>query len=163
VEGGYDGTFDDFFSDWTKGNIAFGSFLDHLLSFAEAFSKNDGRLLLLSYDDMANDIFGAVSSIVSFLDLNISDHRVKELLESFSFQSMRENIDKFQPRSVKWKNGFCFLRKGSSGDSESVITVEKRKLFKKCIIKEKYVERVTSLLHHNPTTLNKFLTLVSLD
>lgn len=44
VEGGYEGTFAEFFQDWIRGNIAFGSWIDHILSYASC-GKNLMRLL----------------------------------------------------------------------------------------------------------------------
>lgn len=55
---------------------------------------------------------------MDFLHLTHIPDRVleKEILPSFEFDAMKDNINRFQPKSVTWLNGFTFLRRGTSGD-----------------------------------------------
>ena len=66
VEGRYEKGFDNFFSDWLAGRIAFGSWIDHIQSFAAAapfvnsFQKNENvkdtrKVLLIYYEDLISD------------------------------------------------------------------------------------------------------------
>lgn len=54
--------------------------------------------------------------------LNLTHIPMEELdtmiLPSFEFEAMKSNIDRFQPKSVTWLNGFTFLRRGESGDGK---------------------------------------------
>jgi Sulfotransferase domain len=38
VEGGFEGSFDEFFDDWLNGKLAFGSWIDHIRSYEAAFA-----------------------------------------------------------------------------------------------------------------------------
>ena len=142
-EGTYTESYDTFARDWMAGKVAFGSPVHHLLSFAEGFGDNfyrnclqdstgntkDQPLLLLSYQDMKVNLRQQVLRIINFLDLrNISmDMLDNEILPTFEFQSMKENIHKFQPKSVTWLNNFQFLRKGVVGDGKNLMTIEDEK------------------------------------
>ena len=44
-----------------------------------------------------------------------------EILPSFTFNVMKDNIQKFQPKSVGWLNDFQFLRRGVSGDGRMLM------------------------------------------
>ncbi|KAL3765468.1 hypothetical protein ACHAWO_009313 [Cyclotella atomus] len=143
-EGRYEHDFYTFAKDWMDGNVAFGSALHHLLSFAEGFGDNhyacgdknattaskkcsngaeESPLLLLSYERMKNNLRTEVLRIMEFLQLsNIPmDALENELLPSFEFQCMKKDLDRFQPRSVTWLNGFTFLRRGESGDGKRMM------------------------------------------
>ena len=140
IEGTYTDTFETFLKDWMDGKIPFGSSLHHLIGFAGGFADNlydtnssrghddidddesnsvtDQPLLLLSYEKMKSNLRTEVLRIISFLNLtHIPSHVLEEeILPSFGFSSMKNNIEKFQPKSVGWLNGFQFLRKGVTGD-----------------------------------------------
>ena len=131
-EGTYEHDFHAFCRDWMDGKVAFGSPIHHLLSFAEGFdaclsneSNNTGYcpLLLLSYERMKTNLREEVMRIMQFL--NLTHIPVKELddtiLPSFEFASMKENIHRFQPKSVTWLNDFQFLRRGESGDGKALL------------------------------------------
>ena len=148
-EGTYTDTFETFFRDWMDGRIPFGSSLHHLISFAGAFADNmyettfdgndsihdngggsstsssdvnDQPLLLLSYEQMKANLHTEVLRIISFLNLTIPSHVLEdEILPSFEFSSMKNNIEKFQPKSVGWLNGFQFLRRGVTGDGKKLL------------------------------------------
>ena len=42
---------------------------------------------------------------------------------------MRANQDRFQPRSVAWKDGYSFIRKGEAGDYKALLTKGQRDRF----------------------------------
>ena len=122
-EGGYEGSFDDFFQEWTAGQVAFGSWADHIRSFlpaaATTIDGDDGRqqrVLFLFYDDMLTDLSSAVRSIAEFIEMDVTHDDINGLLPTFTFDAMKANLNRFQPRSVTWKNNFKFLRKGIAGD-----------------------------------------------
>ena len=143
-EGTYQDNFSTFALDWMEGTLPFGSPLHHLLSYVEGFSHNsyadvehesndsvdknpikrqERPLLLLSYEKMKSNLRQEVLKIMDFLNItNIPmDVLDKDILPSFEFDSMKRNIDRFQPQSVTWLNGFQFLRRGESGDGRSMM------------------------------------------
>ena len=123
------------------GKLPFGSSLHHLISYAGGFADNlyattassrghddigdeesnsvtDQPLLLLSFEKMKSNLRTEALRIISSLHLTHIPSRVleEEILQSFEFSSMKNNIEKFQPKWVGWLNGFQFLRKGVTGD-----------------------------------------------
>jgi len=149
-EGTYTDTFETFVTDWMDGKIPFGSSLDHLMSFAEGFAVDNALydttsssddddtsscsssigqpLLLLSYEQLKSSLRTEVHRIISFLNLtHIPMHVLnEELLPSFEFHSMKNNIHKFQPKSVGWLNGFQFLRRGVVGDGRRLMLLNSK-------------------------------------
>ena len=82
-EGGYEGDFEDFFNEWIEGKIAFGSYIDHVCSFATAFAETSDTcdVLLLSYEEMLSDLQAAVSKVARFIEADVTDDDIKELFE----------------------------------------------------------------------------------
>ena len=145
-EGTYTDTYEAFLRDWMDGKVPFGCSLHHLIGFAGAFADNlydttdvgddgpissntsgsgmmDQPLLLLSYEKMKVNLRSEVLRIISFLNLTHIPSNVleEEILPSFEFSSMKNNIGKFQPKSVGWLNGFQFLRRGVAGDGKKLL------------------------------------------
>jgi sulfotransferase len=151
VEGGFTGSFEQFFDEWLDGTLPYGSWIDHMRSYEDALALSsssfatagsssssssvklaDGRhLLFVSYEQMLDDLDGVVQTLIEFLHLHdVSDEQRAALLPTFSFAAMKADIDRFQPKSVHWQNNnFCFLRKGIVGDYQEVITEAQRARF----------------------------------
>ena len=175
VEGGYEGTFDEFFQEWIAGDIAFGSWVDHVLSFAIGVSTgqqqhvsnsdqvalqlpNGPRILLVSYEEMIHDLPRVVENIQNFLKCNsITSQQRQDMIPTFSFDSMKQNLAKFQPQSVQWKNEFVFLRKGVSGDFHNMISDHQWKQFMEYIEKAKYHEILAELLQESHPHIHRML------
>lgn len=86
-------------------------------------SNNEQPLLLLSYEQLKSNLQSQVERIITFLNLtHIPQHVLEdEILPSFEFNDMKRNIDRFQPKSVGWLNGFQFLRRGVTGDGRKLL------------------------------------------
>ena len=124
-EGCYEKPLGDFFQEWVDGKIPFGSWTDHLLSYATMIAR--GEVVVLCYhEDMVRDLPTHVERLVKFLDLDRGDDDgalTKEgwecILPSFGFESMKKDLNRFQPKSVTWRHNFQFLRNGVVGDHYS--------------------------------------------
>eukprot|EP00929_Paragymnodinium_shiwhaense_P001553 TRINITY_DN101792_c0_g1_i1.p1 TRINITY_DN101792_c0_g1~~TRINITY_DN101792_c0_g1_i1.p1 ORF type:complete len:310 (-),score=29.76 TRINITY_DN101792_c0_g1_i1:167-1096(-) len=115
----FEGSFADFHAKWVAGKIEYGRWADHLVSWDQA--SKDARVLILSYEEMCANLRPCLKRVVEHLQLrNIDDAALDKLLPCFSFDDMKKNRDNFQPTSVKWKDGFSFLRKGVKGDHGSL-------------------------------------------
>lgn len=141
VEGGYEKSMDEFFVEWMKGEIAYGTWDEHVLSYMVAFSTgtkrkvtlDDGReFLLILYQEMVENLAAVVDELVEFLQLDIGAHPVNDLLRLFSFDYMSQHIDHFQPKSVTWKNQFKFLRGGRTGDGCRMISTAQQMEYDRC-------------------------------
>jgi len=167
VEGDFGQSFDSFFSDWVNGTLPYGSWMDHVLSYAPYFkytkkakdtiipnndksSTVENQFLILFYEDMVSDLFSSVQKITSFLDLDtvISAEDIQNILPSFTFDQMKANINRFQPQSVTWKNNFSFLRKGVVGDSQTTSLLSKlqRDEFQELLQSQRFEEKLKLLV-----------------
>ena len=168
VEGGFAGSFDEFFMDWVDGKVAFGTWMDHVLSYLPAFSDQESestgrrQFLLVSYDEMLQDLPTVLQKLVVFLELNVGVEEQRALLPSFSFDHMKVESDRFQPKSVAWKNQFSFLRRGISGDASSMIMEDQRRLFAEHLQARDFKKLVTDGLGiHSPMEKDTILRLLN--
>lgn len=60
---------------------------------------------------------------------------------------MQSNINMFQPRSVKWRENFCFVRKGQIGSYVELFDAEDLDLYNKMISSQE-LSHVESLLNN---------------
>lgn len=126
ADGGFEGTFDEFFTAWINGDVAYGKWADNVELWTAA-ARTDPRVLLLRYEDMKTDIRGCVQKIIDHCDLPISDDKLTELLPKFSFQYMKTNLAKFSPKTTELResaDGFQFVRKGKVGDHIALFNPE---------------------------------------
>jgi|MDTB01.2.fsa_nt_gb hypothetical protein len=122
-DGGDDfGSFDNFLQLWLNGDIPYSKWVDHLKTW-KAFidsPEGDSRVLLLHYEDMKEDLGREMKKISAHLGLeNLSESDIEGLVDSLTFSSMKSNLKKYEPVSVRWREGYSFLRKGTVGDSLS--------------------------------------------
>lgn len=160
VEGCYENSLRDFFEDWMNGHLPFGSWDDHVRSYAPAIASGD--VFLLAYEDMVNDLHGCVQKLIGFLDLDdvLSEKDISELLPSFTFQSMKKDLQRFQPKSVSWKNNFKFLRKGQVGDFKVVLSSSERDAFHQHLAKKNFFDDVKATFANDLEATKKILKLV---
>uniref|UniRef100_A0A7S4N7Y2 Sulfotransferase domain-containing protein n=1 Tax=Odontella aurita TaxID=265563 RepID=A0A7S4N7Y2_9STRA len=145
-EGRYTGTFDEFFREWIRGKIAFGSWIDHVLSYAPSLSSSRDDVLFVSYEEMLSDTRTTATALAKFLSARVSDSDLDEMLPTFSFASMKSDLDKFRPRSVAWRNDFQFLRRGVSGDSRTAADDEQRGMWRERLEREDFEGRLRCIL-----------------
>lgn len=156
VEGTYTGSFEQFFEDWLNGEIYYGTWMNHALSYAagirQATEQEDNDVLVLEYERMVNDLPHCVDQIIHHLELgHLQANKnvvVDELLPTFSFAYMKAHASIFQPKSVGWLNQYQFLRKGIVGDSKSpngLVTESMRVAFREYLQKTGYVEQIHSI------------------
>ncbi|CAK0826511.1 unnamed protein product [Prorocentrum cordatum] len=126
-DGGFSGSFEEFFIEWCAGKIPFGPWADSLKSFMVDTNQGlqaaarDERILILSYAELKNDIGSAVRRIISHCNVDISEAEIEKCLPRFDISYMKANNAKFEPRSVRWEDkgdGFQFIRHGQSGDGQ---------------------------------------------
>ena len=125
--------------DWVAGRICFGSWVDHLRSWLdpeiECLEKVglDPRVLVVSFEEMKISIESVVMKVAAHLRVELSDEQISFILPRLSFEHMKANINKYQPRSVQWlekNDSFAFVRKGEIGDSRRLFTDEHEELFR---------------------------------
>jgi len=122
VEGGYEGTFSEFFDQSIDGSMAFGKWTDHIKSW---WTSDNAQVLFVTYEEMKKDLRKVVDRLVQFLNIPRTKEEVDVLMERFTVKYMQQAKNKgsgnkqFQPVSVTWKKGFQFVRKGVVGDHKN--------------------------------------------
>jgi len=122
----FEGTFNEFATDWMEGKLPFGRWTEHIKVWRENQLPN---VLYLSYEEMKKDLKTAVHEVAQFLELDLAKDAIDELVPNFTIDAMKSDRKRFEPVSVQWKEGFNFVRKGIVGDSEKSFDEETARAF----------------------------------
>ena len=115
-----EGTFDDFFECFIQGEVDWGDYCDHLVSWVR--HKRDRNVLFLTYESMKDDPEAAILEIAHFLGANYIE-KVKNpqilasILEHTSFARMSQDQSRWS--SQRPSHMTPFIRKGKVGDWQS--------------------------------------------
>jgi sulfotransferase len=118
-----EGTFETFFECFIRGEVDFGDYFDHLLSWLE--HRGEPNLLFLTYEAMIEAPRTAVASIARFLGAagrDADDALIDAVVERSSFDSMRRDQGRWS--SERPKDMPAFVRKGLVGDWRSEFSPE---------------------------------------
>lgn len=113
----YDGDWDHWYDIYSKGEVEFGLWQEHVKSWWNVRDRDD--VLFLFYEDMLADPAAAVKSIADFVGVSLSSERVEEVVKATSFTAMQKDP---QSNYSIWKSKFRkdgaqnFMRKGEIGD-----------------------------------------------
>jgi hypothetical protein len=145
-DGGYTGTFEEFFEGFLEGTIVYGKWQDHI----EAWLGNgvDGtdkerNFLLLHYEDMKKDLAKETKRLAKFLvddnngessenrktfDDRCLDEIVSRVVPHCTFDAMKRERKRYTPLTVSWKTNpktgkpyDKFVRKGNIGDGRKIL------------------------------------------
>ena len=112
---GYEGSWEEHFQLFLRGDTYFGSYFDHVLPWWRA-SQNDETVLFLKYEDMKKDHAGSVAKIASFLDIQADAQFIDRVVALSSFGAMTSNqntnFDWIPQKADKPRH----FRKGDIGD-----------------------------------------------
>lgn len=115
---------DTFWKNFIEGDVVFGNYFDHLLSWWP--HKDDKNVLLLKYEDMKKDLPQAVSQMASFMNIELSSETVAKIADLTSFEKMKKD----NTANLSWVKQYSedgkpsFLRKGVVGDWKNVLSEE---------------------------------------
>jgi LPS sulfotransferase NodH len=112
-----DGTFDDFFECFVRGEVDFGDYFDHLASWLP--KVGEANVLFLVYEQMLADPRAAVVAIGEFLGgaaARVAADRalLERIVAASSFDSMRRDQRRWS--SERPANMPEFVRRGVAGD-----------------------------------------------
>ena len=125
MEGRYEKSLGEFYKEWVNGEIPFGSWSDHIVSYATLMANDE--VLHISYEDLVLNPKSCLMRLTEFLELDqIKEKDIVSMLPTFSFASMKKDSTRFQPKSVTWIGNFSFLRKGVIGDNKNELEDEIR-------------------------------------
>ena len=129
-DGGFSEGWDTFFESWIEGTIAFGSWFDHLNGWRDASA--DANVLVLKYEDMKTDLRGVARAVAAHVDPSrpLCEHELDEIVRACTFEAMKDDIEKYQPISVRWTDEtFSFVNRGVVGSFEDVFSDEQKTRF----------------------------------
>nr|XP_020040749.1 sulfotransferase 6B1-like [Castor canadensis] len=121
-----------FFELFLRGDVVYGSWFDHILSWEE--HKNDKDILIIFYEELKKDFAKSLKKITTFLDINVNDNEINKIASKTSFSEMKNNAVKenFDPNHT-----ICALtadrnlvfRKGVVGDWINYFTSKQKRVF----------------------------------
>lgn len=131
---------EQYFEWFIQGNVAFGSWFDHIRGWMSMKGKEN--FLILSYEELKRDTRSTVQKICQFLGKKLEPEELNSVLENSSFQVMKENKMSNYTLLCGWlldqENG-TLMRKGISGDWKNYFTVAQAEAFDK-IFQEKMAD-----------------------
>ncbi|GFR06282.1 hypothetical protein TNCT_693711 [Trichonephila clavata] len=134
--------FDEFFEKFISGNIGYGNYFDHVLSFFA--HKNDENMLVVSYEKLQRNRRDEILRIAKFLgeeyhqSLIGDESLLEKILERTSFDYMKKNLSLTHPMSEKGgeRKTINFFRKGVVGDGKKALSAEQQERLKNMAIKK---------------------------
>ncbi|XP_061085892.1 sulfotransferase 6B1-like [Conger conger] len=119
-----------------KGEVVYGSWIDHLLSWERA--ETNENTLFVYYESLKKDLPKYVQEISSFLGLSVTEEQAREVAKRSSFREMKERVEREKQRErPDPTNTVCALtsdrklifRKGAVGDWKNHFTAEQNATF----------------------------------
>lgn len=115
---------DSFWEKYVSGQLEFGNYIDHILSWLP--HKDDKNVLFITYEYMKKDLKQAVSRMATFMGANLSDDVVSKIADMTTFDNMKKD----DTANYSWQEMFQkqdvqpFLRKGVVGDWKNFLSAE---------------------------------------
>jgi len=93
--------------------------------------RNQSNVLFLRFDEIKNNPVDAVKTIAHFLDVKLSPEALNKVVAKTSFKAMKAINHRFFPatQSMWTKVGGSIIRKGQSGDGETLFDSEQLQKF----------------------------------
>ncbi|KAI5611996.1 sulfotransferase family 2, cytosolic sulfotransferase 3 [Silurus asotus] len=119
------GTFEEFVDKFLAGEVIFGKWTDHV----KCWNNTDlgDRILYITYEEMIQDLHGALERILHFLGKHMSKDVLKRVCEHCEFKSMKQNnMSNYSlvPQTIMDNEKSPFLRKGIVGDWKNYFSPE---------------------------------------
>ncbi|CAL1272149.1 unnamed protein product [Larinioides sclopetarius] len=125
---------DEFFEGFVSGNLAYGHYFDHALSFFA--HKDDENMLLVSYEKLLQNKREEILRIAKYLGekyfqiLSENDSIMEKVLEHTSFEYMKNNLSLIYPDGKSGQRNVNFFRKGVFGDGKKSLKPDQLKRLK---------------------------------
>nr|XP_013008502.1 sulfotransferase 6B1-like [Cavia porcellus] len=121
-----------FFELFLQGEVVYGSWFDHVLSWEE--HRNDKNILIIFYEEMKKDFSKSLKKITTFLGINVNDSEVNKIAQKTSFSEMKnnsikENYDLSHTICALTSDRNLVFRKGVVGDWINYFTSKQKSVF----------------------------------
>ncbi|GFY73932.1 sulfotransferase 1E1 [Trichonephila inaurata madagascariensis] len=122
----YSGNFENFFQEFLSDKVPYGPLWKHYQEMWDHL--NEANILILFYEDLHKDIQGAIKKIATFLDRDVSDEEINNIVEHCSFHNMAQNpnvnYQHWDDLGIRKIHEAKFMRKGEIGDWKNYFTSE---------------------------------------
>ena len=118
------GTFEDYCRRFINGEVDYGDYFDHFASWQSRL--DDPNVFFCTYEQMICDVKGIIKRLALFLELEIDNHILEKVIQNCSFQSMKNDPERWSSKRPKDMPGF--IRKGEIGDWHNYFSEEQSKL-----------------------------------
>ncbi|XP_034041365.1 sulfotransferase 6B1 [Thalassophryne amazonica] len=112
-----DTTWDSFYSSFMAGDVAWGSYFEHVLAWEKKL--NDPNVMLVTYEELKQDLRSSVRQISEFFSFSLTDDQVQQISDEGTFAAMKDSA---AASHGVMKN--VFFRKGEIGDWKNHFTAE---------------------------------------
>uniref|UniRef100_A0A8C2KGR4 Sulfotransferase n=1 Tax=Cyprinus carpio TaxID=7962 RepID=A0A8C2KGR4_CYPCA len=82
-----------FFSDFMAGEVAWGSYFDHALTWEKRL--DDPNVMMVTYEELKQNLSEDVKKISAFFNLPLTDEQVSNIAGGSTFNTMLENSWQF--------------------------------------------------------------------
>lgn len=126
----FPGTWGEYLERFMTGNVAYGSWFNHVKSWWK--KKEEHPILFLFYEDMKENPKKEIKKIVEFLEKNLSDEILDNIIHHTSFEMMKDNpLVNYThlPSTLMDHSKSSFMRKGISGDWKNYFTLAQNEKF----------------------------------
>lgn len=120
----------DFVHKFLEGKVIFGSWFDHVKSWLSAADTH--RIMYICYEEMIEDLRGAVRRISKFLDKPLEEEVIEQIADRCVFSNMKNNImsnRSTSPPAILDQSKGTFMRKGIVGDWKNFLSVAEAERF----------------------------------
>lgn len=109
------GEFADFYQKFLQGDVAYGSWFDHLSGWLR--ERDNPQVLFIQYEDMISDFAGVVEQVIDFCQFDRASIDMARVTERCSFDYMKTHERKFDLKTY-WEpdaedNEDSFFRNGN--------------------------------------------------
>ncbi|XP_047207205.1 sulfotransferase 6B1 [Girardinichthys multiradiatus] len=110
-------SWDSFFSQFMKGDVAWGSYFDHALAWNK--KMDDPNVMVVTYENLKQDLSAGIHQISSFIGFSLTDNQVQQIAGASTFSAMKESSV-----NSHGNMGNVIFRKGEVGDWKNHFTPE---------------------------------------
>uniref|UniRef100_UPI00398F0715 sulfotransferase 6B1 n=1 Tax=Pristiophorus japonicus TaxID=55135 RepID=UPI00398F0715 len=110
-------SWDEFFKKFMTGEVGWGSYFDHALSWEKHIDDKD--VMLITYEELKENLAKGVQKIAEFYGITLSEEHIQHIACTGTFQAMSDNSQ--ETHSIFGK---VIFRKGVVGDWRNLFTDE---------------------------------------